>query len=220
LLNHTVQPLFFAPPIIRPISEKTIHHTKKSLGIFCILLHGFVFLQDLTFQNRSVIIEIDHFVHGRTRMRKRWPHRLFPQVRERMMTMQLKPLHVGISVTDMEQALAWYQDNLGFRLVQDDGWVPGLDARVCFAENNGFQVELFQYRDPIPQSADRNHPNLDLRTIGTKHVAFGVDDLASVRARLLENGVDIAHEVTMGQDRILFIRDCCGTLIELIEKHP
>jgi methylmalonyl-CoA/ethylmalonyl-CoA epimerase len=120
----------------------------------------------------------------------------------------------------MEQALAWYQDNLGFRLVQDDGWVPGLDARVCFVENSGFQVELFQYRDPIPQSADRNHPNLDLRTIGTKHVAFGVDDLASVRAQLLENGVDIAHEVTMGQDRILFIRDCCGTLIELIEKHP
>jgi methylmalonyl-CoA/ethylmalonyl-CoA epimerase len=136
-----------------------------------------------------------------------------------MMTMQLKPLHVGISVTDMEQALGWYRDNLGFRLVKDDGWVPPLDARVCFLENGGFQLELFQYRDPIPQPADRTHPNLDLRTVGTKHVAFGVKDLSSVRARLLENGVDIAHEASMGQDRVMFIRDCCGTLIELIEEQ-
>jgi methylmalonyl-CoA/ethylmalonyl-CoA epimerase len=87
-------------------------------------------------------------------------------------------------------------------------------------ENNGFQVELFQYRNPIPQSADRQHPNLDLRTTGTKHVAFGVENLTSVRAQLVENGVDIAHEVIMGQDHVLFIRDCCGTLIELIEKQP
>jgi methylmalonyl-CoA/ethylmalonyl-CoA epimerase len=135
-----------------------------------------------------------------------------------MMTMQLKPLHVGISVTDMEQALVWYQDNLGFRLLKDDGWVPPLDARVCFLENGGFQLELFQYRDPIPQSADRTHPNLDLRTVGTKHVAFCVEDLSSVRAQLLENGVDIAHEASMGQERVMFIRDCCGTLIELIER--
>jgi catechol 2,3-dioxygenase-like lactoylglutathione lyase family enzyme len=132
--------------------------------------------------------------------------------------MQLKPLHVGISVTDMDQAMRWYQDNLGFQLVKDDGWVPPLEARVCFLENNGFQLELFQYKDPIPQSADRLHPNLDLRTVGTKHVAFGVDDLASLRAKLTNAGVEIAHEVTMGEDQVMFIRDCCGTLIELIQS--
>jgi methylmalonyl-CoA/ethylmalonyl-CoA epimerase len=132
--------------------------------------------------------------------------------------MQLKPLHVGISVTDMDQAIRWYQDNLDFRLVKDDGWVPPLEARICFLENNGFQLELFQYKAPIPQSADRLHPNLDLRTVGTKHVAFGVEDLASLRARLTAAGVEIAHETTMGKDQVMFIRDCCGTLIELIQS--
>jgi catechol 2,3-dioxygenase-like lactoylglutathione lyase family enzyme len=132
--------------------------------------------------------------------------------------MHLKPLHVGISVIDMEQAIRWYQDNLDFRLVKDDGWLPPLDARVCFLEQDGFQLELFQYRQPNPLPADRLHPNLDLRTVGTKHVAFGVENMAAVRTRLIKNGVDIAHEVTMGGDSVLFIRDCCGTLIELIER--
>ena len=132
--------------------------------------------------------------------------------------MELKPLHVGISVTDMDQALAWYRDNLGFELVKDDGWLPPLEARVCFVERDGFQLELFQYKEPKPIPADRLHPNLDLQTVGTKHVAFGVDDMDSVKARLLANGVEIAHEVAMNGDHVLFIRDCCGSLIELIQR--
>ena len=63
--------------------------------------------------------------------------------------MELRPLHIGISVTDMDQAIAWYGKHLGFQLVKDDGFLPPLGARVCFLQQGDFQVELFQYQDPF-----------------------------------------------------------------------
>lgn len=130
-----------------------------------------------------------------------------------------KALHVGISVCDMEQSLAWYEENLGFHLVKDDGYVPPLGARICFVERDGFQLELFAYDSPNPLPEERKLPNTDLRTVGTKHVAFAVSDMEGAKAHLAANGVDFAHEVNMGGDHVLFIRDCNGVLIELIEQH-
>ena len=132
--------------------------------------------------------------------------------------MELRPLHIGISVTDMDQAIAWYGKHLGLQLVKDDGFLPPLGARVCFLQQGDFQVELFQYQDPKPLPPGRRHPNTDLQTVGTKHIAFGVSDLDAVKARFTANGVEIAHELAMNGDHVLFIRDCCGTLIELIER--
>lgn len=86
--------------------------------------------------------------------------------------MELRPLHIGISVTDMDQAIAWYGKHLGFQLVKDDGFLPPLGARVCFLQQGDFQVELFQYQDPKPLPPGRRHPNTDLQTVGTKHIGL------------------------------------------------
>ena len=130
-----------------------------------------------------------------------------------------KALHVGISVYDMEQSLDWYARNLGFHLVKDDGYVPPLGARICFLEREGFQLELFAYDSPKPLLEERKMPNTDLQRVGTKHVAFAVSDMERMKEKLVANGVDIAHEVEMDGDHVLFIRDCNGVLIELIEQH-
>lgn len=128
-----------------------------------------------------------------------------------------RPLHVGISVCSMERSIKWYKEVLGFRLVKDDGYLPPLEARICFLEREGFQLELFEYKTPIPIPAGRLTPNTDLQTVGTKHVAFQVDDMAAMKSHLLAHGVDIAHEVRMGADHVMFIRDPDGVLIELVQ---
>ena len=128
-----------------------------------------------------------------------------------------KALHVGISVYDMAESVRWYGENLGFSLVKDDGYVPPLEAQVCFLERDGFQIELFRYTSPRPLPEDRLTPNSDLQTVGTKHMAFQVSDMAETRELLVKNGVDIAHEVKMGGESVMFIRDCNGVLIELIQ---
>lgn len=134
------------------------------------------------------------------------------------MQMALKPLHVGISVGDMGQSLDWYKKNLDFELVKDD-YVSPLGARICFIQNGDFQVELFRYDEPKPIPADRLTPNTDLQTIGTKHVAFEVADMKALKEKFVANGVDIAHEVMMEGNNVMFVRDNSGVLIEFIQNN-
>ena len=129
-----------------------------------------------------------------------------------------KALHVGISVGNMEESLAWYQKNLDFELVKDD-YVPPLGARICFIRNGDFEIELFQYDSPKPIPEDRLTPNSDLQTIGTKHVAFEVPDMKALKEKFLTNGVDIAHEVMMEGNNVMFVRDNSGVLIEFIQNN-
>lgn len=132
--------------------------------------------------------------------------------------MELKTLHVGISVENMEEALAWYRSNLGFELVKDD-YVPPLKARICFIQNGEIQLELFRYDEPKPIPADRLMPNTDLQTVGTKHVAFETKDMKALKETFLANGVDIAHEVMMEGNNVMFVRDNSGVLIEFIQNN-
>ncbi|MCC8017535.1 MAG: VOC family protein [Lachnospiraceae bacterium] len=129
-----------------------------------------------------------------------------------------KVLHTGISVYNMQESLEWYRTNLGFELVKDSGYCPPLKAKICFIEKDGYQIELFEYDDPKPLPEERRTPNSDLQTVGTKHVAFATDDMAALKEGFVANGVDIAHEVRMGDNAVMFIRDCNGVLIELIQQ--
>lgn len=126
-------------------------------------------------------------------------------------------LHTGISVYNMEESIAWYRKNLGFEVVKDDGYCPPLGAKIVFIEKDGYQIELFEYDEPKDIPEDRKMPNTDLQTVGTKHVAFATDDMDALKAGFVENGVDIAHEVRMGDDAVMFVRDCNGVLIEFIQ---
>jgi methylmalonyl-CoA/ethylmalonyl-CoA epimerase len=127
-------------------------------------------------------------------------------------------LHTGISVYHMEESIEWYQKNLGFQVVKDDGYCPPLKAKIVFMEKDGYQIELFEYDDPKKLPEDRLIPNTDLQTVGTKHVAFATDDMDALKAGFVKNGVDIAHEVRMGNDAVMFVRDCNGILIEFIQE--
>ena len=130
----------------------------------------------------------------------------------------VKVLHTGISVSDMERSLKWYKEILGFAEVLKDDYVPPLGARICFIRGcGGYEIELFQYDAPKPIPEDRRVPNTDLQTIGTKHVAFQTDDMAAFKALCLAKDVDIAHEVTMDGESVMFIRDPDGVLVEVIQ---
>lgn len=132
--------------------------------------------------------------------------------------MVYKALHVGVSVGNMEESLAWYKKNLDFELVKDD-YVPPLGARICFIRNGDFEIELFRYDSPKPIPEDRLVPNTDLQTIGTKHVAFEVPDMKALKEKFVANGVDIAHEVMMEGNNVMFVRDNSGVLIEFIQNN-
>lgn len=135
-----------------------------------------------------------------------------------MNTHIVKPLHTGISVSDMERSLKWYKDVLGFESTGKDFYAPPLGARIVFIRGcGGYEIELFQYDAPKAIPEERKTPNTDLQTIGTKHLAIQVADMAGFKEKYLAYGGDIAHEVTMTGESVMFIRDPDGVLVELIQ---
>jgi methylmalonyl-CoA/ethylmalonyl-CoA epimerase len=131
----------------------------------------------------------------------------------------LKPLHVGISVADIKASIAWYEKMLGFRLVSDN-YYEQLPARIAFLELDDFSIELFEVPGAAPLPDDRRVPNLDIRTHGTKHVAYAVEDLHGLMNRLKSKSVDVAMDIfQMEGDLVAFIRDNTGNLIELIQHE-
>ena len=133
---------------------------------------------------------------------------------------KLKPLHVGISVPDADASVQWYKDIFGFEVLSDD-FVPPLNARIVFLKGHTFEIELFEYKgaDAAPLPEERKNPDSDLKTCGVKHVAWSVENMDEEFARLLSLKVDIVKEpFPMGKDKVCFIRDNSGILIELIEK--
>lgn len=131
---------------------------------------------------------------------------------------EFAPLHVGISVYDMDESLQWYKDNLGFDEIVYDEYVKDLRARLTFIRNGDFELELFQYDEPRPLPPDRFLPNEDLKTVGTKHVALYTNNLKAALARFEENGVDVVFSKQMDGEPMCFIRDNSGVLIEIIQK--
>jgi methylmalonyl-CoA/ethylmalonyl-CoA epimerase len=132
-------------------------------------------------------------------------------------TLDLKPHHCGISVPDLEAAIVWYREMLGFS-VKSRITVEALNAKIAFLKHGDFQIELFEVLGASPLPDERRYPNLDLRTHGTKHIAFVVQDLQSTVDGLKDRGVDIALDVTNTPDgKVAFIRDNAGILIEIMQ---
>jgi methylmalonyl-CoA/ethylmalonyl-CoA epimerase len=135
--------------------------------------------------------------------------------------MNLKPLHVGISVRNIEEAIEWYKNILGFELLWSRDFAE-LKSKIAFLKNGDFEIELFEHYESIQIPKERLMPKEDIQTQGTKHIAFGVDDIVSLFKEFKNKDVDIVFGPIESppKDAIFgFIRDPSGVLIEFIEKN-
>lgn len=83
------------------------------------------------------------------------------------------------------------------------------------------EVELFEAYNAKSLPNERRLPLTDLQTIGTKHVAFGTDDINTLFAGFRANDVDIVFGPVESPPKDAwfgFIRDDSGVLIEFIQK--
>lgn len=109
--------------------------------------------------------------------------------------------HHGRTVRDMERALAFYRDLLGFEVVDDavvDGMAEflGLGAEekiraVMLSVDAGPPfLELFQFLGAeLPAPSERQTP----RAAGSTHPCFQVDDIQGVYERLRAAGVEFTR---------------------------
>ena len=136
--------------------------------------------------------------------------------------------HAAIAVPDLEAALLFYGDVLGFEVVEAVKLPPGIPplARAFGLENAGCQVrmlrkgnsflELFEFDEAFEAEADR-----PVNRVGITHIALASDDADSDFARLEEAGVAFNAPLFGGApNRFAYGRDPFGNVIELLEHDP
>jgi catechol 2,3-dioxygenase-like lactoylglutathione lyase family enzyme len=124
--------------------------------------------------------------------------------------------HGGVSVPNLEEAVAWYCHALGF--VEERRFtIAQAKARVAMIVKNGLRFELFEVEGAAALPEARRMPIADLGVHGNKHIAFQIADLEAFLEEMQAKGVDIAFVVREAFGRGCFIRDCAGNLIEFVE---
>lgn len=128
---------------------------------------------------------------------------------------KILPLHIGISVSDIDRSIDWYDRVLGFKLVHKQ-YIEGLKSKIAFIRNGDFEIELFQHDNAKPQPEYRKHPNTDNEYLGTKHPCFATDDYNGFMSILKENHADIIFSHENPNESIIYFRDPDGIPIEMI----
>jgi catechol 2,3-dioxygenase-like lactoylglutathione lyase family enzyme len=144
--------------------------------------------------------------------------------------------HINIVVSDLERSVRFYCDVLGFVKTRDvfmeGDWIEaivglqGVQGKVAFVEppGGGVRFELLEYVAPAGVALPENaRPN----TRGLRHVAFRVDDIAGMAARLRAAGVHLFSEpvrvpgavvkFAAGDKTLLYFLDPDDVILELAE---
>jgi methylmalonyl-CoA/ethylmalonyl-CoA epimerase len=125
--------------------------------------------------------------------------------------------HLGYAVEDVEAVALFYKKNFGV--------LPGEPE---FVEEQGIVATMFRVGESRVELVQPTCPDspvgkfLARRGEGFHHVAYQVDDLEAVLARLQSNGVELVDEkprIGAGGTRMAFVhpKDTFGVLTELVE---
>jgi catechol 2,3-dioxygenase-like lactoylglutathione lyase family enzyme len=126
--------------------------------------------------------------------------------------------HVAISVRNLEESIAWYEDIFGLT-VQATLKIPHNTTRVAFVGTKEFCIEILEVPGSAPLPEGRSHPDEDNLTLGVKHLCLIVDDPVEFTERARSKGVKVAFEVQdMPGGYVSFINDPTGNIIEIFKR--
>ena len=123
--------------------------------------------------------------------------------------------HVGIAVSNLNEALKFYRDALGLEIEGTED-IPSQQVRVHFASVGDPKIELLEATAPTSPIAKY----IEKRGPGIHHLTLRVDDVAAALASLKARGVRLIDETPRpGAEgsMIAFIHPAStgGVLIEL-----
>lgn len=126
--------------------------------------------------------------------------------------------HVGISVANLEESIAWYKEMLGFEEVIRMSEDAANKMKIGHIKRGNCYIELFEVEGAEPLPEYRLDPSADLRVHGLKHFGLQVNDAHAAVEELKAKGVEVAMgPIDTPGVCFVFIRDNSGNAFELIE---
>jgi methylmalonyl-CoA/ethylmalonyl-CoA epimerase len=127
--------------------------------------------------------------------------------------------HVGVAVSDIDAAIAFYRDTYGMTLLHEEvNQEQGVREAMMGVGTSGSCIQLLAPLSPestIAKFLDRSGP-------GIQQMAYRVVDLDAVSATLRERGLRLLFDTPRrgtSDSRVNFIhpKDAGGILVELVE---
>ena len=127
--------------------------------------------------------------------------------------------HVGVAVTDLDAAIAFYRDTFGMELAHEEvNEEQGVREAMMAVGSSGSHIQLLAPLSPestIATFLDRSGP-------GVQQVAYRVEDVEAVSAVLRERGLRLLYDAPRrgtSNSRVNFIhpKDAGGILVELVQ---
>lgn len=136
--------------------------------------------------------------------------------------------HAAIAVENIETALNFYQDVLGFEVMMeaeipshidvmaDALGIPDSGFKVRMIKKGNSCIELFEFS--VAEEGDAQRP---ANKLGITHIALASDDIEIDYSRLSGAGVEFNAALLGGAPaRFAYGRDPFGNIIELLEHNP
>ena len=128
--------------------------------------------------------------------------------------------HFAIVVADLDEALRWYEEKLGFKLEKRFGF-PEVGTEIAhIVSDSGLRLEVMSRAGSVSGPDVGRDAFGALLTQGAKHIGFLVQDVDATAEELQRRGVELVHEPTTVPPagvRNCWIRDTSGTLIEFVQ---
>lgn len=127
--------------------------------------------------------------------------------------------HIGIAVTDLDAALSFYTETLGFELTHRERNEEQLiDEAMVMVPGSGVQLQLMAPTSPESTIAKF----IEKRGQGLQQIAYRVDDIDAASAATADAGLRLIYDAPRRgtlNSRINFIhpKDAGGILVELVE---
>ena len=130
--------------------------------------------------------------------------------------MRLRFNNVALAVSDLERAVAWYGDVLGFTLAER-GRFDAVGADYAMIGGAGLRIELVCHTGGDFTPVDRTVPPHHLDMLGWKALVLEIDDLPAATARFAERGAEMVWaDMRISVDRRgTMLRDPDGNLIHI-----
>ena len=137
--------------------------------------------------------------------------------------LQSLSLHnLAFTVSDVEKAIQWYRDTLGFEVLRREIFTALGDAEIAFLQKSDIRLEILRVKDGFRINEMFAEAPAHLLPIGNKSLVLQVNDLHATTLELESKGVTFVwKEMNLTKEGMpsTMIRDMDGNFINIFQRE-